>query len=172
MNINCKPEERANEEWRRNCDRTMMSAPRSISACSRPALTASSACLLSFLPASHLSIHLPPSPPAPCFALPFSGYLSDTFILCQTKLSSAKQRQLGKGRAKREGRGGLDETPCSLMHTCGLVLSPFYILDENMRKLSLACVYIGNVLPHVVVPHTLNATPPPPPPPPPGKKRT
>lgn len=165
MNINCKPGERANEEWRRNCDRTMMSAPRSISACSRPAQSASSACLAVIYPSP-----FPPFLPVPCFALPFSGYLSDTFILCQTKLSSAKQRQLGKGSS---GEGGKrDETPCSLMHTCGLVLSPFYILDENMRKLSLACVYIGNVLPHVIVSHTLNATPPPPPPPPPRKKQT
>lgn len=126
-------------------------------------------CLPAFLPACHSSIHPSPSPsslPAPCFVLPFSGYLSDTFILCQTKLSSAKQRLPEKWRAERGGgRGGHDETPCSLMHTCGLVLSPFYILDENMRKLSFACVYIENVLPHVVVSHTLSATPPPPPPP-------
>lgn len=127
--------------------------------------SACSVCLLC-LPAIHLSIHLPSShSPFALFRSPFSGYLSDTFILCQTKLSSAKQRQSEKGQAEREGIGGHDETPCSLMHTCGLVLSPFYILDENMRKLSFACVYIGNVLPHVVVSHTLSATPPPPPPP-------
>lgn len=58
--------------------------------------------------ACHSSIHPSPSPsslPAPCFVLPFSGYLSDTFILCQTKLSSAKQRQSEKWRAERGERG-------------------------------------------------------------------
>lgn len=39
------------------------------------------------------------------------------------------------------GRGGVEwiqrvATRCLLMHTCSLVLSPFYILDENVRKLS------------------------------------
>lgn len=144
-----------------------MSAPRSISACSQPALSASSACLLSFLPAIHLSISLPFLSPCTLFRSPIFRLLERHFYFMPNETLKCQAATVGEGASGEGGRGGHDETPCSLMHTCGLVLSPFYILDENMRKLSFACVFIENVLPHVVVSHTLSATPPSPPPPPP-----
>lgn len=125
-------------------------------------------CLAPLL-ACHSSIH--PSPPSPCtlFRSPIFRLLERHFYFMPNETLKCQAATAAEGASGEGGRGGHDETPCSLMHTCGLVLSPFYILDENMRKLSFACVYIENVLPHVVVSHTLSATPPPPTPPPPWK---
>lgn len=151
--------EQTNEEWRRNCDRAMMSAPRTVSACSQPALPALASFLPACLPAIHLSIHLLS---LSLFRSTFFRLLERHFYFmpCETFKCQAATVGVGAG-GKGAGKRG---RRCLLMHTCGLVLSPFYILDEKMRKLSFACVSILEIVNHMLLLPALTPSMPRPPP--------
>lgn len=99
------------------------------------------------LPAIHLSIHLSS---LSLFRSTIFRLLERHFYFmpCETFKCQVEEGAGGRGHAS----GGMhDATACLLMHTCGLVLSPFYILDENMRKLPFACVSILEIVNHMLL---------------------
>lgn len=117
------------------------------------------ACFPSCLPFIYPSISLPFLSPCTLFRSPIFRLLERHFYFMPNETFKCQAATVGLGASGEGGRGGHDETPCSLMHTCGLVLSPFYILKicANCRlPVSILKMFYHMLLfPTPSVPHLL-----------------